>query len=227
MGIQKKHLLSVVIVTVLAFQLVNPFIVRADGETTPTPENTPETSVTPVSTEVTVVPEVTSTSVPTEQTAEPVETDTPIPPIESTETPTETPEPTVEPVETNTPIPPIFSTETQTETPEPTGDSAETDTPIPPADSTETPTETSELTPEAVASVAIEEPTVSEILAEIPDGTDLLSLMRLEKPNHSSRKTRWNLSTQVTRSGARENRHPLQGQTAVLHPMPRWRNWCR
>jgi hypothetical protein len=89
-----------------------------------------------------------------------------VPETSSTPVPTKL---TADPVETSTPIPPTESTESTPETSEQTVDAVETETPLL--------TDQTELMAEPVtAEEVIEEPTVAEILQEIPEGTDLVVL---------------------------------------------------
>lgn len=153
MNTQKNFLLSVLTILVLFFQLMSPITVRADDGATPPPDVTPEVTTTPVPTDATDVPEITSTpptDITPEVTATPVPTDAADVP-EMTSIPPLT-ELTVDPVETSTPLPTMDSTEIVAESPVPTE-------PVP----------TEEI-------VAVEEPTVAEVLADIPAGTDLVVL---------------------------------------------------
>jgi hypothetical protein len=180
----KSILFASLIGLMLVMQLLNPIGVSADGEGTPPPANTAEVTSTPPATEPVVetampsstpeitltpeettsptdVPAVTPTSQPNEPTVEPIAM-TSI----ATEFATSGPgEPTAEPIAT-TPAPTIVPTEKEDET-------------------KVAPTDTSTPTAEPVVSEeenTVEEPSLGEVLSEIPAETEVIVLDESGQP---------------------------------------------
>jgi len=158
---------AVVIGLTLIAQMMSPVLAYADGEATPEPTATPEATSMPVPTETTpteVIPSETPTSDPslTTDTASPSATDVPVEtstPLPSTDIPeaTATPEPaeaTVVPIDTSSPVPeqPTETIDATVSTPEPV-----------------------ETTVPADASV-VEEPTLLEVVQEVPSDTSIVVL---------------------------------------------------